>query len=390
MSNQNASATDLQEKARAVPPMAKDKAAVAPAVQRWVYMDVCKIVAFVLIVFTNIVSGVWGIAETGSSEWVVLNVYNGLSRFSVPLFFLMLGALLLNPLKELSIKEIYLKFLLPVLTAFLFWSTAYVLFTYAIYSPGNFAHFNLREFISTVLQGDPYRHWFVFLIAQLYLVLPFLRAIAKNLSACRCFLVLWMIFTLFVTTLNRIPAVFQLSPVATAFVYEPLGILSRIRPAMVIDYIGYAVLGYYIHSCNISRKAGTPALIVFAASLLYTIVMSHFLSVKTGAPNELFFENLSFNNAISAASFMVAMKAFSENVWYKDRTYDIILFFSAGAFGLFMTHAFVLRLLDVIGLNGLSFGALLSTPILCVIVTLISVTASYLIKKIPGVGDYLV
>ena len=74
---------------------------------RWVYMDVCKIVAFVFIVFTNIVAGVWGSVEIGSTAWKVLNIYNGLSRFSVPLFFLILGALLLNPLKELSVKEIY-------------------------------------------------------------------------------------------------------------------------------------------------------------------------------------------------------------------------------------------------------------------------------------------
>ena len=390
MSNQSTSAIDNNEGLSATSKRNAGKAKTAPTAQRWVYMDVCKIVAFVLIVFTNIVAGIWGSVEIGSSTWWVLNTYNGLSRFSVPLFFLMLGALLLNPLKDLSMKEIYLKLLIPVLTSFLFWSTAYVLFSYVIYSPETFSNFNFRDFISTVLQGDPYRHWFVFLIIQLYLVLPFLRVIAKDLNICRCFLILWMIFSLFTNTLNRTAAVFNLSPTASSFVYETLGVLSRIKPTMVIDYIGYAVLGYYIHSCNITKKAGIPALIVFAASIVYTIIMSNYLSVKTGEPNQMFFENLSFNNCISAASFMVAMKAFSENVWYKDRTYKIILFFSAGAFGLFMTHAFVLRLLTAFNLDGLSFGAALSSPVLCIAVTLVSVTVSYIIKKIPKLGGYLV
>ena len=358
--------------------------------KRWIYMDVCKIIAFVFIVFTNIVAGVWGPVEIGSANWTVLNIYNGLSRFSVPLFFMILGALLLNPLKELSIKEIYLKYLFPVLTSFLFWSTAYVLFTYAIYSPETFANFNFNQFISTVLGGDPYRHWFVFLIIQLYLVLPFLCAMARNIDACKCFFVLWAIFALFITTLNRLPAVFALPDTAIAVITETLGFLSRIKPVMVIDYVGFAVLGYYIHSCNITKKSGTLAIFVFIASIAYTILMTNYMSVRMWAPDQTFFENLSFNNCITAAAFMVIMKAFGENVWYKDRTYKIILFFSSGAFGIFMTHAFVLRLLTVLNLDGLSFGAVISAPVLCIAVTLVSVTVSYIIKKIPGIGDYLV
>ena len=362
----------------------------APKVQRWIYMDVCKIIAFVFIVFTNIVAGVWGTSPVGSTDWNILNIYNSLSRFSVPLFFLIVGALLLNPLKELSVKKIYLKYLIPVLTSFLFWSTAYVLFTYAIYSPDKLSNFHFAEFINTVLKGDPYRHWFVFLIAQLYFVLPFLRAIVKNMSVCKCFIVLWMIFTLFLTTLSRIPVMFSLPPVLHTVIAELSGILSRIKPTMITDYLGYAVLGYYIHSCSFTKKNGPAAIAICIGSLLYTTLMTHYLSVNTGLADQTFFANVSFNNCVTASSFMVIVKIYSENVWYKKRTYKLILFLSTGAFGIFMTHAFVLRLLEVVGLNGLSFGALLSTPILCVVVTLISVTVSYLIKHIPKVGDYLV
>ena len=358
--------------------------------KRWIYMDVCKVVAFVFIVFTNIVAGVWGSVEVGSTAWTILNVYNGMSRFSVPLFFMILGALLLNPLKELSIKEIYLKYLLPVLTSFLFWSSAYVLFSYAIYSPEMFTNFNVREFISTVLAGDPYRHWFVFLIVQLYLVLPLLRAIVKSADTCKVFLVLWAIFSLFVNTLIRIPSIVVMPEFMGSFVGETLGVLSRIKPVMVLDYIGFAVLGYYIHTCGITKKMGTVAIFTFIASIAYTILMTNYMSLKMWAPDQTFFENLSFNNCIAAASLMIILKAFTDDVWYKERTYKIIMFFSSGAFGIFMTHAFVLRLLTVLNLDGLSFGAALSSPILCIAVTLVSVTVSYIIKKIPKVGDYLV
>ena len=357
---------------------------------RWVYMDVCKIVAIVFIVFTNIVAGVWGSVEIGSSAWNILTIYNALSRFSVPLFFLILGALLINPLKELSIKQIYLKYLLPVATSFFFWSTAYVLFTTAIYSPEVFSSFNFHEFITKVLIGDPYRHWFVFLIIQLYLVLPLLRAMAKNINVCKCFLVLWIVFSLFITTLNRLPAIIDMPDAATAVITETLGFLSRIKPIMVIDYMGFAVLGYYIHTRKIARKFGYIAILVFIASAAYTILMTNYMSIRTAAPNEMFFENLSFNNCVAAASFMIIMKAFGEEVWYKNRNYKNILFFSSCAFGIFMIHAFVLNLLTVLNINGVSFGAVFSAPVLCIAVTLVSVVVAFFIKKIPKVGDYLV
>ena len=399
MSNDNQQANIESDTPLTPQPQASEEPAIAAprrdvknglATKRWVYMDVCKIVAFVFIVFTNIVAGVWGSVEIGSTAWKVLNIYNGLSRFSVPLFFLILGALLLNPLKELSTKEIYLKYLVPVLTSFLFWSSAYVLFTYAIYSPEMFTNFNVHEFITTVLAGDPYRHWFVFLIVQLYLVLPILRAIAKSMDACKCFLVLWIIFSLFITTLNRLPAVIALPDAASAIIFEALGVLSRIRPLMVLDYMGYAVLGYYLCTRTITKKTGVFAIITFIASTAYTILMTNYMTVKMWAPDQTFFENVSFNTCITAASFMVIMKAFGENVWYKNRTYNIILFFSTGAFGIFMTHAFVLRLLTVLNLDGLTFGPVLSAPLLCVAVTLVSLAVSFIIKKIPKLGDYLV
>ena len=272
----------------------------------------------------------------------------------------------------------------------MFWSSAYVLFSYAIYYPEMFSNFNVREFITTMLIGDPYRHWFVFLILQLYLVLPLLRAMVKSIEACKYFLILWIVFSLFIATLNRLPAVFDLPPAASSVVGELLGVLSRVKPLMVIDYIGYAVLGYYIHTRVVSKKVGGIAIFAFVASIAYTILMTNYMSVRMWVPDQTFFENISFNVCITAASFMVIMKAYGENVWYSNRAYKIIMFFSSGAFGIFMIHAFVLRLLTVLNLDGLSFGAVISAPVLCIAVTAVSVTVSFIIKKIPKVGDYLV
>jgi surface polysaccharide O-acyltransferase-like enzyme len=56
----------------------------------------------------------------GSFQWHVANIIDGISRCSVPLFFMLSGALLLN--KKLETKKFLLGRLKKVAIPFLFWS----------------------------------------------------------------------------------------------------------------------------------------------------------------------------------------------------------------------------------------------------------------------------
>lgn len=158
--------------------------------KRWIYLDVLKILSMFFIVVTNTAAACWSLAPAGSPDWWILTFFNSMSRFSVPLFFMLSGASLLSPEKELTPSTIWKKHILPLVTAFFFWSIIYVLFSYSMDAPEKLASFDAYGFIKDVLAGDPYRHWFIMLIISVLIVLPALRAIAKDQVGMKNFLVM--------------------------------------------------------------------------------------------------------------------------------------------------------------------------------------------------------
>jgi len=62
-----------------------------------------------------------------SFEWQVLNLYDSLVRFCVPVFVMISGAFLLNSEKHLTISVIFRKYISRIVLAFVFWSAMYSL-----------------------------------------------------------------------------------------------------------------------------------------------------------------------------------------------------------------------------------------------------------------------
>lgn len=359
--------------------------------QRWIYLDMLRVLSMFLFVVMSVASGKWGDLPVQTADWRILTVYNSLSKFCVPLFFMASGALMLNPAKELSIKEIITKHVVPLVTAFLFWSTAYTLLMYWLYTPEVFANFDIRAFISSVLQGDPNRHWFVFLIIRFYLIVPLIREIARNIRAIKFLILLWALFVLLNTSLSRIGLIAgNLPPAISETISEILTVSNRVKPSMLAEYVGYACLGYYIHVTGLTKKQGIYAAVTGLLAILYTAAMTMYLSAKTGTPDQTFFENMSINTCLIASSVMICVKVFMDKTWYKDATYKIVRYLSISAFGIFLIHAFLLRILSTYNINAMFIGSVFTTPVLSLAVAFVSSVIAYLIKKIPVVGDYLV
>ena len=339
----------------------------------------------------SISAGAWSIVEINTTDWQILNVYNSLSRFCIPLFLMLTGALFLSDKKEITIKGLFKDHIIRIVTAFFVWSIVYVLFYYWLYAPAGFSEFTVYGFIDGVLRGDPYKHWFIFLSISLYFLIPILRAIAKNLTVVKYFLVLWVIFSLIFPAIEQIPLIFgNLPTVAQEIINQIINASERIKPLMVLDYVGYFMLGYYIHAKSFSKKSGIRFLIYGLLAFVFTLGMTTYVTMRDGAQTEMFFNNISLNIALFAASVMVVAKVFLGNKWYKDRTYKSIKFFSDGAFGIFLTHDFIRVLLEKVGFGTLTISPILSVPILAIIIFIISGLLVYIIRKIPIVGKYIV
>lgn len=115
----------------------------------------------------------------GSVHWHISNAIDAATRWCVPVFVMLSGALLLDPQKHPSVRAFWIKRMSRLLPAILAWSAIYFAWrAFYWHEP-----ISLRIIVHDLAIGRPYIHlYFLFLIAGLYLVTPFLARALGSLS----------------------------------------------------------------------------------------------------------------------------------------------------------------------------------------------------------------
>ena len=102
--------------------------------------------------------------------------------WAVPAFVMVTGALLLPKEKQLTLKDIFRKYILRIVIALLAFSLIFSLFDTLMNKDGAGAGFLLRGLWNT-LTGRGWSHmWYLYLLIGIYLLLVFYRMIAKHAS----------------------------------------------------------------------------------------------------------------------------------------------------------------------------------------------------------------
>ena len=121
-------------------------------------------------------------ADYGSTDWQWANVYDAASRWCVPVFVMISGALLLNPSKNEPFKDFYQKRALRIAPAIVFWSVFYLLWGALMYRLDGIP-MNAAAWLRKATSGAPYYHlWYLYMLAGLYLFAPYLRALYQRCS----------------------------------------------------------------------------------------------------------------------------------------------------------------------------------------------------------------
>lgn len=71
------------------------------------YFDILRIVSIFFVIVIHVTSVGLRLCETATPTWNVNWLLNSVSRWAVPVFFMVSGALFLDPRRELSIKKLY-------------------------------------------------------------------------------------------------------------------------------------------------------------------------------------------------------------------------------------------------------------------------------------------
>lgn len=338
--------------------------------KRKLYIDVIRIVAIFAVVFLHVAADNFRVFKYTSFEWQVLNVYDSLVRFCVPLFFMISGVLFLRDDKEIDIKQLYKKYILRLLIAYVFWSFFYAVFNTIVINEEPFV---LDSIIKLTIKSS-YHLWFLPVLICIYMVVPFLRKFInkENMRLVKYFLLLFFVWGVLKVT------------VLDLFDNEYLeGILNTFKPDLIASYIGYFVLGYYLDNIEIDKKKLKYIYLIGIISVIVAIILNSNYAYMFNKNTIVLYDYYSLTILLYSTSIFLFIK----NINFTNE--KIIKNFSSLSFGIYLVHITVSKYLLKNDISSSWFNPIFSVPVVALIVFIASSIIVYLLIKIPIIKKYL-
>ena len=333
--------------------------------------DWLRAIAIVAVVVLHIAALNWYSTPVDSGDWQLLNVADSAVRFSVPVFFMISGALFLDPAKNITYRNILTKSLPRIAIPFGVWSLFYAVLT----TTGPNGNGSLSELLTEFITGH-YHLWFLIALAGLYLATPILRLLTVDRTLLWYFVVLASIFAILLPMAETLPII-------GAIVTELLAIMQF---HIALGYAIYFVLGYLIYTANWSRKTTLFIAAAGGLALVATAAGTSILSLRDGAPNGLLYGYLTPNVAlVSVAVFAVAKYLYSTAAPSRTAPRWVSLLASY-SFGIYLAHPFFQTLLQRAGFTSAFANPLISIPLLTIAIVAASLLAVICLRLIPRLG----
>lgn len=287
-----------------------------------------------------------------------------IAHFAVPVFFMISGALLLTPDREIPINKLVrryiLRYCLVILTFGFFFSIIQEFFALRSVTPSLFT-----EALKDTLSGNTWTHmWFVYTYIGILCVLPLLRGAVKTMSReeMRFTLLAMILFVSIKPFLDYITG-FSVGIGFPLTGYAGLGVL-------------YFLLGYYIDNHTIRIRKSIRVLLILLSLLLLT--GTAYLKVFRNCSTYIEEYPSPVVLALSAGIFSAA----KENQAVL-RTNSVISWLSQMSFGVYLIHLFWIHIAyKVLSVNPME--PTIATGLLIAAASFgLSVLTVTLLKKIP-------
>lgn len=308
---------------------------------RLLWADILKILAMFGVILLH-VSAPFLVPFDETRKWWVGNIYDSLSRWCVPLFVMVSGALVLPKAGELPLLQFFRVRVRRILVPFLVWSAVY--FLYRIYVKED--DLALSAFFRKLLTEPIYYHlWFIYMLIVLYLFAPALGTFLNKAHQKHA----WYLIGLWFLWASVLP-----------FFDRPLDFETYFTPDMddysALRLSGYFLLGYLLKERYV-RSAGQIflALLIFLAGAAATVIGTYWMSRNAGEFHPFFYKYFSVTVVIMTVSLFVLVKSIFRT--HKEVTPQgekrirlqspkIFRHIGTSVFGVYLSHALVLELLS--------------------------------------------
>lgn len=331
-----------------------------PAPTRTAWMDSARVIAIVSVVLIHVLAptvegrGV----DIGGPAWWVANAVNSASRWCVPVFLMISGALALNPERVARPRDFYRRRWQRIGVPLVFWTLVYLAFRQFYLGAG----LTVDEAAVDVARGAPFLQlYFLYVLAGLVLVTPFLKVITRHAT--------WRMQLGFGVVMLALGVVDQLASYVGG-VGEP-NAATRFLP-----FIGYYVLGWVLRDVLLPRRWVLWTALAWVVSAVTVALLAWVRDF--GAVGRYGYDFLSPPVVVMSVATFLLLHTWLRRGWTWLRPVAPL------AFGVFLVHgALVYGLRHLTGVPTDLAGVLLSAVGLTAAHTAASAAITWALLKVP-------
>ncbi|MGH4120708.1 acyltransferase [Clostridium sp.] len=262
-----------------------------------------------------------------TSSWLFAESISTISRFAVPLFIMVSGALLLG--KDITIKNA-LKKAIHFLLILIAWSIAYILITHMYLDNKTYS---IKKIVLMFLNNEISSHlWYLYMLIGIYITLPFIRHIIKkiDLNLLKYYLIVYLSFS----TITMVPLL-----ISTLF---NLNIKIYLKVPFMEYQLGCLILGYYIKKhLHITKLIYILSIVSFFLINIATISLTYLESYKSGSAVESYYNKNFASIILPAVCLFIVVKYISKYISEKSLWTKFFSFIGSISFEIYLVHLIV-------------------------------------------------
>ncbi|CAB1208877.1 acyltransferase [Serratia marcescens] len=303
--------------------------------------------------------------------WVSAIAYSAVTRFCVPIFFMISGATLIS--KSDSIVSYFKRRFYKIIPPLILWSLIYSF----VLSKTNGNNFNIVKSLGEMITTPVYIHfWFIYAIIGLYLIIPVFMSINEDrkIIICAYYTSIWFLFASLLPY-GRLVGLPIPEYIGTPYMFNEM--------YQFFNYSGYMTLGFLVSRVEFGKKSVAIKMLLLSISLS---VVLFFMVVHDSIMKGKITQDLWEFKTPLVVIFSISVFLFFKNIKNsKTNKYGDKLSSVAGlVFPIYLVHyLYIFLIVRHFGYVFHSLPVVIQIPLETVIITLCSFITVFVMSKIP-------
>ena len=344
---------------------------------RVAYLDLLKVIAIFGVLIIHSTSAAFVMYDVYSLSYFFTVFISCVSRVCVPVFIMCSGTVFLSPTRDVTVREIYKKYILRIVCVLaifaVFYSVMVILEEYTYV--GVFDKIFIDNTIDNLLSFNTHFHlYYLYIIIVMYALVPPIKVFLKSASRKNEFYFLAFLFV----TANFLPTLRMFWPFNEYFG----GMTLQYSMNLVYGMLSYFFLGHYLSSYDITKIKTRIIYILGAAGAIITFILVSKHKLIYGVLNENYINAMTINVYFMSAAIFLLCKKYGECI-KSTKVVRIIAIVSKSTFSIYLIHQFYNMVFARIGFT-LEFATpFVSLPLMIIANFSLSFLSYLFFKKIP-------